>query len=211
MPDLAIETKLWVQGYQLIAGIDEVGRGCLLGSVLAAAVVLPVDCFIPGVDDSKRLSAAQRERLYPRIAGAAIGIGIGLVDCITIDAINIKAATREAMRQAAESMSDRDGAPVRPDYLLVDAEPVAIDLPQHNIIKGDSLCHSIAAASIIAKVTRDRLCLEWDQLYPQYRIASNKGYGTAEHIAAIMEYGPCPLHRRSFIRHFLGPKGEEGQ
>jgi ribonuclease HII len=194
---LDYERELWEQGYRHIAGIDEAGRGCLLGDVVAAAVVLPEGLEIPGVDDSKKLSAKKREELYELIMDKAVSVGIGRVDAQTIDRINIKQAARLAMKLALEQLTPQ------PDYLLIDAEKVESPIRQLSIIQGDARSQSIAAASIIAKVTRDRLCLEWDMQYPEYRIAVHKGYATKEHRANIKEYGPCPLHRRSFLSNIL--------
>jgi len=194
---LDYERELWEQGYRHIAGIDEAGRGCLLGDVVAAAVVLPEGLEIPGVDDSKKLSAKKREELYELIMDKAVSVGIGRVDAQTIDRINIKQAARLAMKLALEQLTPQ------PDYLLIDAEKVESPIRQLSIIQGDARSQSIAAASIVAKVTRDRLCLEWDMQYPEYRIAVHKGYATKEHRANIKEYGPCPLHRRSFLSNIL--------
>ena len=194
---LKYEQALWDQGVTQIAGIDEVGRGCLFGDVVAAAVILPVGLSIEGMDDSKKLTAPKRELLYDIINEQAIAIGIGYVDCFTIDLINIKQAARLAMKQALEKLNPS------PEYLLVDAERVESAIPQLAIIHGDALSHSIAAASIIAKVTRDRLCLHWDIQYPAYGIAIHKGYATKLHRQQINEHGPCPLHRKTFLRNIL--------
>ncbi len=188
------ETPLWEQGLFHVCGIDEVGRGCLFGDVVAAAVILPPGQIIVGVDDSKKLSEKKRNLLYNLIMEQALAVGVARVDAQTIDRINIKQAARLAMKQAVQSLS------VRPDYLLVDAERVDSELPQQAIIHGDARSQSIAAASIIAKVTRDRLCAEWDAQYPQYALTQHKGYGTALHRALLLEHGPCALHRRTFIR-----------
>lgn len=194
---LDYERELWEQGYRHIAGIDEAGRGCLLGDVVAAAVVLPEGLEIPGVDDSKKLSAKKREELYELIMDKAVSVGIGRVDAQTIDRINIKQAARLAMKLALEQLTPQ------PDYLLIDAEKVESPIRQLSIIQGDARSQSIAAASIVAKVTRDRLCLEWDLAYPEYGIAVHKGYGTKAHRAAVQEYGACPIHRRSFLSNIL--------
>ena len=158
---LTYENELWAQGITVIAGVDEVGRGCLFGDVVAAAVVLPRGCRLDGVDDSKKLSEKQREALLPEIEAQALAIGIGRVDAGTIDRINIRQASRLAMKRAVESLG------TTPGHLLVDAESVELPIPQTAIIHGDALSLSIAAASIVAKVTRDRLCLEWDAMYPE--------------------------------------------
>ena len=184
--------------YLYIAGIDEVGRGPLAGPVVAGAVILPKDCDILYINDSKKLSAAKREELYEEIMEKAVATGLGLVGPERIDEINILQATYEAMRQAVSKLSPQ------PDLLLNDAVTIpGLSMKQVPIIKGDAKSISIGAASIIAKVTRDRLMEEYDHMFPEYGFASNKGYGSAEHIAAIKEYGPTPIHRRSFIKNFL--------
>ncbi|QYR24178.1 ribonuclease HII [Paenibacillus sp. sptzw28] len=191
---LEFERPLWEKGCRFIAGIDEVGRGCLFGDVVAAAVILPEGLEIEGVDDSKKLSEKRREELYDIITAHAIAWTVSRVDASTIDAINIKQASRLAMKQAVLKLS------TEPDHLLVDAEKVDCDVPQIAIIKGDGRSQSIAAASIIAKVTRDRLCMEeWDAIYPAYGIAVHKGYATRLHREKLLEYGPSPMHRQSFL------------
>jgi ribonuclease HII len=194
---LQYEQSLWDRQIMHIAGIDEVGRGCLFGDVVAAAVVLPAGLSIDGINDSKKLSEKKRDMLYEIIMEQALTIGIGYVDCLIIDHINIKQASRLAMKLALEQLI------IKPDYMLVDAEKVDSSIPQTAIIHGDALSQSIAAASIIAKVTRDRMCLQWDRQYPQYGIASHKGYATSFHRDKIKEYGPCPLHRVSFLSKLL--------
>lgn len=180
----------------LVAGMDEVGRGPLAGPVVTACVVLPADSAILWVDDSKKLSEKRRELVYKEIMSTAIAVGIGLVEAPEIDEINILQATRKAMEQAA--------AQVKADVFLIDAV-TKLNLPgeQVSIIKGDATSYVIGAASIVAKVTRDRMMVALDEIYPQYGFARNKGYGTAEHIAALKEIGPCPAHRRSFIGNFV--------
>ncbi|WP_172194426.1 ribonuclease HII [Saccharibacillus qingshengii] len=191
---LALEKELWAEGYERIAGVDEVGRGCMFGDVVAAAVILPTGLKIEGIDDSKKLSEKKRDELYGIITEEAVAIGIGRVDAETIDRINIKQASRLAMKIAVEALN------VEVQALLVDAETIQVDLPQRAIIKGDSLSQSIGAASIIAKVTRDRLCAgEWERDYPGYGIAVHKGYGTAAHRERILELGISSLHRQSFL------------
>ena len=181
----------------LIAGVDEVGRGPLFGPVAAAAVILDPGSEILYLNDSKKLSEARREALYDEIMEKAIAVGVGMVSAARIDEINILQATYEAMREAISKLSPR------PDFLLADAVTIpGLSVPQLGIIKGDAKSLSIAAASVIAKVTRDRLMYEYDALYPGYGLAKNKGYGTAEHIEALRRLGPTPLHRRSFIRNF---------
>lgn len=201
---LTYERGLWEQGVQRIAGVDEVGRGCLFGDVVAAAVVLPTELEIEGVNDSKKLSEKKREALYEIICAQALGIGIGRVEASVVDEINVKQAARLAMKLALAQLS----AQVQPDYLLVDAERVDSPIPQQPIIHGDALSQSIAAASIVAKVTRDRLCLRWDMDYPAYGIASHKGYATKTHREAIMQFGPCPLHRKTFLSGILNEQLE---
>lgn len=184
--------------YQNIAGIDEVGRGPLAGPVVTACVILPKDCDILYINDSKKLSAAKREELYEEIMAKAVSVGIGANSEARIDEINILQATYEAMRMAIDEGS------VCPDLLLNDAVTIpGVDIKQVAIIKGDAKSITIGAASIIAKVTRDRMMVEYDKIYPEYNFASNKGYGTADHIAALKKYGPCPIHRRSFIGNFI--------
>lgn len=191
---LDYEIKLWDEGYSAIAGVDEVGRGCLFGDVVAAAVILPPHLILEGVNDSKKLSEKKRDQLYDVIVEQSLAWSAARVDAETVDRINIKQAARLAMKLAVQSLQ------VEAEYLLVDAEKVDISLPQLSIIKGDATSQSIAAASIIAKVTRDRLCMnEWEQLYPAYGIAIHKGYATKLHRERLLEYGPSPMHRRSFL------------
>jgi ribonuclease HII len=192
---LEYEQDLWARGHKWVAGIDEVGRGCLFGDVVAAAVVLPEGLELDGVNDSKKLSAKKREAFYDIIMDQALAVGIGKVDAPTIDTINIKQAARLAMRQALDQVT----ATLTPEYLLVDAEKVDSSIPQLAIIHGDALSQSIAAASIIAKVTRDKMCLFWDSEFPEYGIGVHKGYATKIHREAILQYGASPLHRRSFL------------
>ncbi len=185
--------------YQFVCGIDEVGRGPLAGPVVAGAVVLPKDCDILYINDSKKLSEKKREELYDIIMEKAVACGIGYASPERIDEINILQATYEAMRQAIQNLT------VKPDILLNDAVTIpGVDIKQVPIIKGDAKSMSIGAASIIAKVTRDRLMVEYDSVFPGYDFAGNKGYGSASHIAALKELGPTPIHRRSFIKNFVG-------
>ncbi len=185
-----------MQGYLCIAGMDEAGRGALAGPVVAAAVVLPDRTEFPAlrdVRDSKQLTAAKRERLYDAVMQEASAVGIGIIQPEIIDRINILEATRLAMTTAVNVLS------AKPDYLLIDALTIrALPLPQKGIIKGDSFCLSISCASIIAKVTRDRLMVELDGTYPGYGLSEHKGYGTRRHMDCLRKYGPCPIHRRSF-------------
>ena len=183
--------------YSYICGIDEVGRGPLAGPVVAGAVILPKDCDILYINDSKKLSAVKRDELYDEIMEKAVSVGLGFVGPERIDEINILQATYEAMREAVSKLDPQ------PDLLLNDAVTIpGLTQKQVPIIKGDAKSISIGAASIIAKVTRDRLMEEYDRMFPQYGFASNKGYGSAEHIAAIKEYGPTPIHRKTFIKNF---------
>ena len=184
--------------YGNICGIDEVGRGPLAGPVVAGAVILPPDVRIMYINDSKKLSPKRREELYDEIMDKAVAVGLGIVSQERIDEINILQATYEAMRQAISRLS------VQPDCLLNDAVTIPeVLIPQVPIIKGDAKSQSIAAASIIAKVYRDRMMEDYDREYPGYGFASNKGYGSAAHIEAIKSKGPCPIHRRTFIRSFV--------
>ncbi|MBP3882319.1 MAG: ribonuclease HII [Lachnospiraceae bacterium] len=182
----------------VIAGIDEAGRGPLAGPVAAGAVILPADHDILYLNDSKKLSAKKRDMLFDRIREEALAWSVGLVDPARIDEINILQATYEAMRLAINQLK------VKPTILVNDAVTIpGIALPQVPVIKGDAKCISIAAASILAKVTRDRIMEEMDEKYPEYGFAKHKGYGTREHMDAIREYGPCPIHRRSFITRIV--------
>ena len=195
---LEYERKLYNEGYEYICGIDEAGRGPLCGPVVAAAVILKKDDHIEGVNDSKKLSEKKREMLFEIIKERAVAYSVGIIDEKTIDEINILEATRLAMKKAVE------GLKVKAEYALVDAEKkVPISIPYTPIIKGDQLSESIAAASIIAKVTRDHMVLELDEKYPEYNFKKNKGYGTREHTDAIIKYGLCDAHRRSFCKKFI--------
>ncbi|MBA2937858.1 ribonuclease HII [Paenibacillus sp. CGMCC 1.16610] len=197
------EKEVWEQGFSLVAGIDEVGRGCLFGDVVAAAVILPQGYVLDGVNDSKKLSEKKRDALYEQIMSEALAVGVGIVDVDQIEAINIKQAARLAMKQAVEQLSQV------PDYLLVDAEKVDLEIPQTAIIHGDALSQSIAAASIIAKVTRDRMCADWDEQYPEYGLAVHKGYATKHHREMLLRYGPTALHRKLFIRKVMAQLEEK--
>ena len=192
----AFEREYEQFGY--VCGIDEVGRGPLAGPVVAGAVILPRNCNCLYINDSKQLSAAKREELYDVIMEKAVAVGLGMVGPGRIDEINILQATYEAMREAISKLS------VKPDILLNDAVTIpGVAVRQVPIIKGDAKSISIGAASIVAKVTRDRLMEEYDKVFPEYGFASNKGYGSAEHIAALKKYGPTPIHRASFIKNFI--------
>ena len=188
--------------YTHICGIDEVGRGPLAGPVVACAVVLPKDVTILYLNDSKKLSEKKRDLLYDEIMEKAVAVGIGAVGPARIDEINILQATYEAMRMAIEDLTGKLGK--KPDLLLNDAVTIPeVDIPQVPIIKGDAKSISIAAASIVAKVTRDHLMIEYDQVLPGYDFAKNKGYGTKAHIAGLKELGATPIHRKTFITHFV--------
>ena len=181
-----------------VAGIDEAGRGPLAGPVVAAAVILPKDIFLPFLNDSKKVTEKRRDVLFDEIKQNAIAYGIGIASNTLIDEINILQATYEAMREAVNALEKT------PDILLVDAVHIPdINIKQVGIVKGDAKSVNIAAASILAKVTRDRIMAEYDKIYPEYGFASNKGYGTATHIAALKEVGPCAIHRKSFIGNFV--------
>jgi ribonuclease HII len=187
------EAEAYNAGYTLIAGIDEAGRGPLAGPVVASAVILPKGICIPSIDDSKKLLEKKREQLYDVILKEAVSIGIGIVDEKTIDEINILQASILAMKIAIGQLN------IKPDFILSDAVSLPdMNIPQKAIIKGDSKSISIAAASIIAKVTRDRLMCEYHKKYPMYKFISNKGYGTAKHLEMLKRYGPCEIHRRTF-------------
>ncbi len=201
MSDLwSYERACRAEGFTTVCGVDEAGRGPLAGPVCAAAVILPQDLEIEGLNDSKKLTEKRREALYDVIVREAVAYGIAFADEKEIDEINILQATFLAMRRAVEQLS------VRPNIVLVDGnrEPELGDLPVKTIVKGDSLSANIAAASILAKVTRDRFMLEQDAIYPQYGFAVHKGYGTKAHYAALTQYGACPIHRRSFLKKFYG-------
>ena len=195
-----IERGLWAEGH-VVAGIDEVGRGPLAGPVVTACVCIPQDKLVPGVDDSKKLSEKRREALYPLLLAAAEYAQTTFIGPDMIDEINILQATRRAMETCAANFSG--------DIILIDAvEGLRLPCEARPLIHGDALSYMIGAASIVAKVTRDRYMLELDEKYPMYGFARNKGYGTAEHIAALKKYGPCPEHRRSFIGRILGESHE---
>jgi len=200
---LRFEEELWFRGITAVAGVDEVGRGCLFGDVVAAAVILPPGYVLEGVNDSKQLSEKKREELYDRIVREALAWSVARVDAETIDRINIRQASRLAMKRAVL------GLKIAPEHVLIDAESIDLDVPQTPIVKGDALSQTIGAASVVAKVTRDRLCKEvWDAMYPGYGIADHKGYATKAHRDAILRLGPTPLHRRSFIGNLLAEQLE---
>lgn len=194
-----IEKKLHQDGFENICGIDEAGRGPLAGPVVVAGVIMPRDSMIEGVNDSKKVSEKKRELLYDEIIEEAISYSVSIIGQDVIDEINILNATKQGVTSVVK------GLDVRPDLIIIDAlQHIDTDgIKYESIIKGDAKCYSIAAASIIAKVTRDRIMREWDNVYPQYGFVQHKGYGTAKHIAAIKEYGLCPIHRRSFTKNFV--------
>jgi len=191
-PTLRFEKTCWAGGFRLVAGVDEVGRGSLFGPVVAAAVILDPQRPIRGLQDSKLLDAASREVLSTRIRERALAVSVAAVDSGRIDFINIYQASRQAMRDAVNGLSPAA------DYVLIDALRLDVELPQLPIIDGDARSRSIAAASIVAKVERDRWMQVWDEVYPEYRLGSNKGYSAPEHLAALAKHGPTPLHRLSF-------------
>ena len=198
------ENTAMENGYQKICGIDEAGRGPLAGPVFAAAVILPDHASIDGINDSKKLSEKKREALYSVIQETAISFSVGFATETEIDEVNILQATFLAMKRACDSLN------VKPDFALVDGNRMPhLDVDTQTIIKGDSLSASIAAASILAKVSRDRLMYEIDKLYPEYQFAKHKGYGTALHIEMLKKYGPCPVHRKTFLKKILGDGGGE--
>ncbi|MGN1351602.1 MAG: ribonuclease HII [Clostridia bacterium] len=193
------EKNLYEEGVKLIAGIDEAGRGPLAGPVVVGVVILRETSFIEGINDSKKISEAKREKLYEEITNEAVAWSVGIVDETRIDEINILNATKEALTKAISNLK------IKPEIILVDAldKIDTLSIPYISIIKGDAKIYSIAAASIIAKVTRDRIIRSYDKIYPEYEFIKNKGYGTAKHIEAIKQYGLCPIHRRSFTKNFI--------
>ena len=194
-----IENELYKDGATKICGIDEAGRGPLAGPVVVAAVIMPQNSMIEGVNDSKKVSETKREKIYEEIISSAISWGVGIIDQQEIDDINILNATKKGLTVSLQELSQR------PDLILVDALNGidTLGIPYDSIIKGDAKCYSIAAASIIAKVTRDRIMREWDRVYPEYGFEKHKGYGTSAHISAIKEHGLCPIHRKSFTKNFV--------
>lgn len=195
----SIERAKHADGYTYIAGVDEAGRGPLAGPVYAAAVILPDDVFIEGINDSKKLSEKRREELYDIICEKAVAYNICSVDEKRIDEINILNATHEAMNGAVAGLN------VKPDYVIIDGNSIkGMTLPHETVVKGDAKSVSIAAASILAKVSRDRFICEMAEKYPEYGFDRHKGYGTAAHNEAVLKYGPCPIHRRTFLKKLLG-------
>lgn len=194
-----MEKELYEKGFEKICGIDEAGRGPLAGPVVIAGVIMPQDSMIEGINDSKKVSEKKREKLYDLIIEEAISYSVAIIGQDVIDEINILNATKQGVTAVVE------GLDIKPNLILVDAL-THIDtkgIPYDSIIKGDAKCYNIAAASILAKVTRDRIMREWDEIYPQYGFTGHKGYGTAKHIQAIKEYGLCPIHRRSFTKNII--------
>ena len=195
----SIEKELYHKGVERICGIDEAGRGPLAGPVVVAGVIMPQDSMIEGVNDSKKVSEKKREKLYDSILQEAISYSVAIIGQDIIDEINILNATKQGVTKVIEELDQK------PNLILVDAL-AHIDtkgIPYDSIIKGDAKCYNIAAASIIAKVTRDRIMRQWDEVYPQYGFFNHKGYGTAKHIQALKQYGPCPIHRKTFIKNFI--------
>ena len=195
----SMEKELYNKGFEYICGIDEAGRGPLAGPVVVAGVIMPKDSMIEGVNDSKKVSEKKREKLYDVILEEALSYSVAIIGQDVIDEINILNATKQGVTKVVEELE------VKPNLILVDAltHINTKGIPYDSIIKGDAKCYNIAAASIIAKVTRDRIMREWDEIYPQYGFINHKGYGTAKHIEAIKEYGPCPIHRKTFIKNFV--------
>lgn len=200
MPDYEYEKAAVSSGFNIICGVDEAGRGPLAGPVCAAAVILPTDIVIEGLDDSKKLSEKKRERLYDEITEKAVAYCVAYGTLEEIESVNILEATFLAMNRAIQGLS------VKPDFALVDGNrvPKGIKIPCATVVKGDSKSMSVAAASILAKVTRDRLMLTYDEKYPQYNFKKHKGYGTKEHTELLKQYGPSPIHRLSFLKNILG-------
>lgn len=195
---LEIEDKLYSEGYNFVCGVDEAGRGPLCGPVVAAAVILPKDEYIEGINDSKKLTEKKREKLYDDIMMKAVAASIGISDVDVIEKVNILNATKLAMKQAIEKLS------IKPDYVLIDGnQMIDINIKAETVVSGDAKSESIAAASIIAKVTRDRMLIEFDKKYPEYGFAKHKGYGTKSHIEAIQKYGLTDIHRPSFCKKFV--------
>ncbi len=192
---LRYEKVAYQKGYQVIAGIDEVGRGPLAGPVVTACVILPNGCKIKGLNDSKKIPKSKHEDIYNQVMEAALAVGIGMQDNTVIDQVNIYQATKLAMLQAIDNL---EGQVTKPDYLLIDAMTLEVDIAQESIIKGDANSLSIAAASIVAKVTRDRIMADFDEKYPGYDFAHNAGYGTKAHLLGLDKFGPTPIHRKTF-------------
>lgn len=197
------EENLYNEGYKFICGIDEAGRGPLAGPVVVGAAVMPRDSKLEWVNDSKKVTEKRREILYDRITEEALAWGVGIISEKEIDELNILNATKKGLHLALGEVIEK--LKQKPDIVIVDAlrEIDTFEIPYQSIIKGDATCYSISCASILAKVTRDRIMREWNEVYPMYDFEKNKGYGTAEHIKALKQYGPCQIHRRTFIKHFV--------
>lgn len=197
------EENLYNEGLKYICGIDEAGRGPLAGPVVVGAVVMPRDSMLEFMNDSKKVTKKRRDILFDEIKDTAIAYGIGIVSQEEIDEMNILNATKKGLHDALGQVIEKLNQ--KPDIIIVDAlrEIDTFGITYESIIKGDATCYSISAASILAKFTRDRIMEEWDKIYPQYGFSAHKGYGTAKHIEALKQYGPCPLHRKSFIKHFV--------
>lgn len=197
------EENLYNEGYKFICGIDEAGRGPLAGPVVVGAAVMPRDSKLEWVNDSKKVTEKRREILYDRITEEALAWGVGIISEKEIDELNILNATKKGLHLALGEVIEK--LKQKPDIVIVDAlrEIDTFEIPYQSIIKGDATCYSISCASILAKVTRDRIMREWNEVYLMYDFEKNKGYGTAEHIKALKQYGPCPIHRRTFIKHFV--------
>ena len=197
------EENLYNEGYKFICGIDEAGRGPLAGPVVVGAAVMPRDSKLEWVNDSKKVTEKRREILYDRITEEALAWGVGIISEKEIDELNILNATKKGLHLALGEVIEK--LKQKPDIVIVDAlrEIDTFEIPYQSIIKGDATCYSISCASILAKVTRDRIMREWNEVYPMYDFEKNKGYGTADHIKALKQYGPCPIHRRTFIKYFV--------
>ena len=197
------EENLYNEGYKFICGIDEAGRGPLAGPVVVGAAVMPRDSKLEWVNDSKKVTEKRREILYDRITEEALAWGVGIISEKEIDELNILNATKKGLHLALGEVIEK--LKQKPGIVIVDAlrEIDTFEIPYQSIIKGDATCYSISCALILAKVTRDRIMREWNEVYPMYDFEKNKGYGTAEHIKALKQYGPCPIHRRTFIKHFV--------
>ena len=197
------EENLYNEGYKFICGIDDAGRGPLAGPVVVGAAVMPRDSKLEWVNDSKKVTEKRREILYDRITEEALAWGVGIISEKEIDELNILNATKKGLHLALGEVIEK--LKQKPDIVIVDAlrEIDTFEIPYQSIIKGDATCYSISCASILAKVTRDRIMREWNEVYPMYDFEKNKGYGTAEHIKALKQYGPCQIHRRTFIKHFV--------
>ena len=196
------------KNYNLIIGVDEVGRGCLAGPVVSCAIIMKKDSNIDGVTDSKKLSKKKRLALYDKILEECVGYGIGIVDNVKIDEINIKQASRLAMKIAISNIKDLEGNKVSGDFLITDAEKVDVDIPQLNLIHGDELSYVVSCASIIAKEYRDNMFVKYEEKYPNYNFIKNVGYGTKDHYKGIDEFGVTPIHRVTFLKKYFEKKKE---